>query len=45
MVFMKSSHGTQKCHKYRFLKYKEGQLELVFEGNLCQLHLDVFIKC
>jgi hypothetical protein len=33
MVFMKMSHGMQKCHKCHFLKYKEGQLELVFEGK------------
>ena len=37
--------GTQTCHKCRFLEHKEGQLELVFEDNFCQLHPDVVIKC
>ena len=31
MVFVKMSHGTQKCHKCHFLEYKEGRLESVFE--------------
>ena len=39
MVVVKSSNGTKKCLKCRFLEYKEGQLKLVFEGNFCQLHL------
>ena len=30
MVFMKASRGMQKCHKCRFLEYKEGWLELIF---------------
>ena len=33
MVFMKTSHGMQKCHKSHFLEYNEGQLELVFGDN------------
>ena len=43
LVFMKTSHGMQKCHKCRFLEDKETWLELVFGGNFPQLHnLDVF---
>lgn len=45
MVFVKVSHGMRKCHKYFFLKYKEGQLELMFGDRFCQLYLDVFTKC
>ena len=33
MVFVKISYGMQKCHKCRFLEYKEDQLELVFWGS------------
>ena len=42
MVFVKTSHGMQKCHICCFLEYKESWLELEFGGNFCQLHLDVF---
>ena len=45
IVFMKMSHGMQKCQKCCFLEYKEGWLKLVFGGNFCQLNLDVFTKC
>ena len=46
MVFVKMSHGTQKCHKCHYLEYKEGLLGLVFGGSFCQPHLvDVFTKC
>ena len=45
MGFVETSHDTQKCHKCRFLECKESWLELVFGGNFCQLHLDVFTKC
>ena len=36
MVFVKLSYGAQKCHKWYFLAYKEGRLELVFEGNFAK---------
>ena len=45
MIFVITSHGTQKYHKCRFLEYKEGRIQLVFGGSFCQLHLDIFTKC
>ena len=44
IVLVKTPHGTQKCHKYPFLEYKESQLECSLEASFCQLHLDVFNK-
>ena len=35
----------KKCHGCRILEHGEGQLELVFGDNFCQLHHDVFTKC
>ena len=34
MIFVKTSHGTQKCH---FLDYKKGWLELVFEKQVLSI--------
>jgi hypothetical protein len=47
-----SKHGVcgnvtwyAKMSQMSCFQNKEGQLELVFGGNFCQLHLEFFTKC
>ena len=41
MIFVKTSHGTQKCH---FLDYKKGWLELVFEKQVFVNYIRIYLQ-